>query len=84
MREPWCLRSALTEIIGDGKLGKSLALLDLAAWYSLEEWDQPDVGGIAAEDAVEFVIRPRLRAIGANLDNIHFIDGLEQVDENDS
>jgi hypothetical protein len=73
---PWFLRTALTEVIGDGKLGKSLVLLSEAARLSHDH----KVGIVAAEDAVESVIRPRLRAAGANLDNIYFIDGLPIAD----
>ena len=52
---PWFLRGALTEIIGDGKLGKSLVLLSEIARLSHDH----EVAVVAAEDAADFVIRPR-------------------------
>ncbi len=80
----WQYRFAMGEmslLAGDGGVGKSSVLLDIAARVSLgTAW--PHGGGnapvgdvliVSAEDSREQVLQPRLRALGADLTRIHFV-----------
>ena len=68
----------MTLLDGDPKTGKSLLALEIAARISCGE-ELPDNGQphppgtviiLSAEDSIDVTIQPRLRAAGANLDNI--------------
>lgn len=82
---------------GDGGLGKSTILLDIAARLSTNKL-QPgyDFAGessapaiiadtiiISAEDNPNDTIRPRLEAAGADLSRIHFFSGVKERSGND-
>lgn len=77
-------------LVGDPGLGKSLATLYLAAtvsrgglWPVRGEGTAPkgDVVLVSAEDDAADTIRPRLEAVGADLNRIHVLDGIEEVNE---
>jgi putative DNA primase/helicase len=70
-------QSKITIIAGDPKLGKSLLALDIASRVSTGSAfpdealpQQGDVLIISAEDDPSDTIRPRLEAVGANLDRV--------------
>ena len=71
----------LTLLAGDGKGGKSQITLAIATAITngtaLPSGDVPTATGrvviVSAEDRPEDTIKPRLRALGANLDNITFL-----------
>ncbi len=77
---------ALTVLAGDPGLGKSLIALDLAARVSRgAPWPDgtPNPGGsvlvIAAEDAPDTAIVPRLMAAGADCTKIHILERVSAV-----
>jgi hypothetical protein len=77
----WAPRKSLGILMGDPKLGKSQFLLDLAARISrgdvMPDGSKGALFGVpsrvlivSTEDLRDEVIRPRLQALGANMDNI--------------
>jgi putative DNA primase/helicase len=82
----WAGRLALgmlTTMAGDPKNGKSMTTLDVAGRLSrgapFPDGSPCEVGStiiLSAEDDVSRVIVPRLRAMGANLSKIHFIESV--------
>jgi AAA domain len=80
----WVYRLAVGEmalLAGDGGLGKSSLLLAIAALITRggEWWDKSgrapigDVIIVSAEDSRETTLKPRLMALGADLDRIKFV-----------
>jgi hypothetical protein len=78
-------RGKLVLVAGEGGLGKSTLTLDLAARLSRGEPAfgleyEPMTGSTllaSCEDDREDTVVPRLRACGAKLEQIHFLDGVE-------
>jgi hypothetical protein len=75
-------RGKLAIVDGDPGLGKSLVTLDLAARVSAGRPFPDEAPGNAdsvvivnCEDGVADTIRPRLEALGANLDRVHVLHG---------
>jgi RecA/RadA recombinase len=74
---------ALTLLVGDPGLGKSLLTLGLAARLSRGKLGPPGVTLlVTAEDALAATVRPRLEAAGADLAHVHLYqrehDGIEE------
>jgi hypothetical protein len=76
-------RGMLTTMAGDPKNGKSMTTLDISARLSrgapFPDGSHCEVGStiiLSAEDDVSRVIVPRLRAMGATLSRIHFIESV--------
>jgi AAA domain len=69
----------VTLLVGDGGLGKSTMLLDVAARLSRGQLPgdlhgtPASVAVATAEDAVAEVVRPRAEAAGADLDRLHVV-----------
>jgi hypothetical protein len=80
-------KGELTILAGEGGLGKSQVLLSVASTISVGgEW--PDKSGraplgstliLAAEDSAETTIKPRLVAMGADIDRIHILRSLYEI-----
>jgi hypothetical protein len=74
---------ALTLLVGDPGLGKSLLTVELAARLSRGALGERGVSLLAtAEDALAATVRPRLEAAGAELEYVRFLhkeaDGIEE------
>lgn len=76
-------KGALCLVDGDPGLGKSFLTLDLAARISVggmfPTGDRPKPGGVVLlgyEDAPAYTIRPRLEAMGADLDRVVLLEGV--------
>ena len=80
-------RGKITDIVGDGDLGKSLVLLDIAARVTTGRpmpseaahlaGPPRDVVLLLAEDDLADTVAPRLIAAGADMDRVHaFEDGI--------
>ncbi len=85
--KPWLPAGMLALFAGHGGGGKSTVALSVAAACSTGARlpdGQPapvlDTLIFAAEDSPEHTIKPRLAAMGANLDRIHIVDGIPQGD----
>lgn len=80
----------MTLVAGEPGVGKSQLLLYIASVISngknFKHDSKPCPMGkvllIAGEDTPEDTIKPRLLALGANLDNIHFVKGIKKFDAN--
>lgn len=77
-------------LVGDPGLGKSMVTLGIAAtvsrggrWPIHGEGRAPagDVVLVSAEDDPGDTIRPRLEAAGADLERVHALDGIQEVNE---
>ncbi len=90
----WLPAGKLVIFEGDGGIGKSLAMTDIASSLTrgrpLPHEDSPSsspmtVGFAISEDDVPAVVLPRLMAANADLDRVHFIEGVQgrQADEVD-
>jgi hypothetical protein len=88
---PWIARGAVSLIDGDPGLGKSTITCDLAARISRGWAMPPDTGQatdpaavllLSAEDSLEQTIRPRLDAMGADVNYISALIGVRS-DEQD-
>lgn len=80
-------KGALNLLGGRGGIGKSYASLSMAATLSLgADWPDgaPGTGEprrtlfLSCEDAVSCVVKPRLRACGADCGHIHIVDGVKR------
>ena len=77
-------RAKITVLDGDPGLGKSTITLDLAARVSsghrMPYCTEKCVGGgvilLSAEDDASDTIVPRLKAAGADLENVHIVDSV--------
>ena len=83
-------KGTFTLITGEPDLGKSQITLSMAAivttggnWpVSGEKCEAGNVIILSDEDNLEKTIRPRLEANGANLEKIHYLDGIGKGDSN--
>jgi putative DNA primase/helicase len=82
--EDWLPKSMLTLYAGMGGVGKSTVTLNIAAalsnggkWPDGTDCPKGRVAIWSGEDVVKYTIRPRLEAMGANLDMIDVIAGVE-------
>ena len=87
--EPYLPFGKVTGFEGDPGIGKSFVALAIAAAESLgkglpsvPETNPANVLICSAEDGLADTIRPRLDAMGANVDNIHAIKGHLSFDDN--
>ena len=83
-------KGTFTLITGEPELGKSQITLSMASivttggnWpVSGEKCEEGNVIILSDEDNLEKTIRPRLEANGANLEKIHYLDGIGKGDSN--
>ncbi len=83
-------KGTFTLITGEPDLGKSQMTLSMTAivttggnWpVSGEKCEEGNVIILSDEDNLEKTIRPRLEANGANLEKIHYLDGIGKGDSN--
>ena len=83
-------KGTFTLITGEPELGKSQITLSMAAivttgenWpVSGEKCEEGNVIILSDEDNPERTIHPRLEANGANIDKIHYFDGIGEGDSN--
>ena len=88
--EDYIAKGTFTLITGEPDLGKSQITLSMTAivttggnWpVSGEKCEEGNVIILSDEDNLEKTIRPRLEANGANLEKIHYLDGIGKVDSN--
>lgn len=98
---PFIPRAAITGIISDGDIGKSTILIDLVARITTGR-AMPTIGDdppakqkprsaliVCKENDISRIIKPRLRAAGANLERVHFLgydldDGFNPIDRMDN
>lgn len=88
--EDYIAKGTFTLITGEPDLGKSQITLSLTAivttggnWpASSEKCEEGNVIILSDEDNLEKTIRPRLEANGANLEKIHYLDGIGKGDSN--
>jgi hypothetical protein len=90
--DPWIPFGMVTILDGDPGLGKSTISLDLAARLT-RGWDMPPAAGkvlfkpagvllLGAEDDLSRVVKPRLLAAGADMDQVHSLEAIvEGLDE---
>lgn len=83
-------RGRITLIAGDPGLGKSWLTLDLAArvsngnrWPDGEECEQGNVLIMNCEDDLSDTIKPRLQLLGADLNRVHALQGMQPDDSED-
>src|SRR2546430_2872214 len=85
-------RGKLHVFDGDPGLGKSAALIDLAARVTTgKPWPDGQPGCapagvvlLSAEDGLGDTIRPRLEAAGADLDRVHVLTGIKDLNRADA
>ena len=88
--EDYIAKGTFTLITGEPDLGKSQITLSMTAivttggnWpVSGEKCEEGNVIILSDEDNLEKTIRPRLEANGANLEKIHYLDGIGKGDSN--
>ena len=88
--EDYIAKGTFTLITGEPDLGKSQMTLSMTAivttggnWpVSGEKCEEGNVIILSDEDNLEKTIRPRLEANGANLEKIHYLDGIGKGDSN--
>ena len=88
--EDYIAKGTFTLITGEPDLGKSQITLSMTAivttggnWpVSGEKCEEGNVIILSDEDNLEKTIRPRLEANGANLERIHYLDGIGKGDSN--
>ena len=88
--EDYMAKGTFTLITGEPDLGKSQMTLSMTAivttggnWpVSGEKCEEGNVIILSDEDNLEKTIRPRLEANGANLEKIHYLDGIGKGDSN--
>jgi len=88
--EDYIAKGTFTLITGEPDLGKSQITLSMTAivttggnWpASSEKCEEGNVIILSDEDNLEKTIRPRLEANGANLEKIHYLDGIGKGDSN--
>jgi hypothetical protein len=88
----WLPAGKLSILDGDPGLGKSLVTLDLCArltsgraWPDDQPSGQPcNVVVLNAEDSIEDTVRPRLEALGADLERVYFLEGVIEKDGEDT
>jgi RecA-family ATPase len=81
--KPFIPRGMITVVTGESGIGKSTFIIDLIARITTGD-DMPQFGDLALEDALEgsaliickeddpgLVIKPRLRAAGADMNRVH-------------
>lgn len=86
--ERWLPMCMLTLFAGYGGSGKSATALAIAAALTtggtLPDGSSAPLTNVlilAAEDSPEYTLVPRLIALGANLERVHFVDGVLRDDE---
>jgi RecA-family ATPase len=80
----WLPLGTLTILEGDPEIGKSLLTLDLCTRLSTgRAWPDGQAAGLpcnvvllSAEDDFRRTVKSRLRAMAANMDRIHFLEGV--------
>lgn len=80
----------ITLVAGEPGVGKSQLLLYIASVISnglnfkhdSKRCESGKVLLISGEDTPEDTIKPRLLALGANIDNIHYVKGIQRYDSN--
>jgi putative DNA primase/helicase len=90
---PFIPRGFITTVAGDGEVGKTTMIYDILARITVGD-PMPSFGGEKQEEVVKgsvlifskedhpgLMIKPRLRAAGANMKKVHLV-GIEQLDRN--
>ena len=88
--EDYIAKGTFTLITGEPDLGKSQITLSMTAIVTTggnwplrrEKCEEGNVIILSDEDNLEKTIRPRLEANGANLEKIHYLDGIGKGDSN--
>ena len=90
---PFIPRGFITTVAGDGEVGKTTMIYDILARITVgnpmpsfggEPQDEPVKGSVlvfSKEDHPGLMIKPRLRAAGADTQKVHLV-GIEQFDRN--
>ena len=83
---PWLPRGSYVDLGGDPGAGKTFLAVEMAAcatrgrWPGGERSEPTHVVFLATEDSIELTLKGRLRAAGADMDRVTFIEGATHPD----